>query len=107
MALYHIKTLEEFQEKVVKAKKPVLVDFFATWCGPCKMVAPELEAVAPALEGKVDVVKIDIEEVPDLAKQYKVMSVPTILVLKNNEEISRVVGFRPRTELQAMAEKTL
>lgn len=107
MALYHIKTAEEFEEKVVKSDKPVLVDFFATWCGPCKMVAPELEAVAPTLEGKADVVKIDVEEVPDLAKQYKVMSVPTILVMKNNEEVSRVVGFRPRTELQAMVEKAL
>ena len=85
MALHHIKTVEEFEEKVVKADKPVLVDFYASWCGPCKMVAPELEALAPELEGKAEIVKIDVEEVP---------------------EVARVVGFRPRADLKAMVEKT-
>lgn len=107
MALYHIKTSEEFSDKVVKSDKPVLVDFFATWCGPCKMVAPELEAVAPELDGKADIVKIDVEEMPELAKEFKVMSVPTIIVMKNNEEVSRVVGFQPRAALQQMVEKAL
>ena len=105
MALHHIKTVEEFEEKVAKADKPVLVDFFASWCGPCKMVAPELEALAPEVEGKAEIVKIDVEEVPEVAKNFKVMSVPTIIVVKNNEEVARVVGFRPRADLKAMVEK--
>jgi len=105
MALHHIKTVEEFEEKVIKSDKPVLVDFYATWCGPCKMVAPELEALAPELEGTADIVKVDVEEIPDVAKQYKIMSVPTILVMKNGEEASRVVGFRPRAELKGMVER--
>ena len=105
MALHHIKTAAEFEEKVLKSDKPVLVDFFATWCGPCKMVAPELEALAPEMEGTADIAKIDVEEVPDLAKEYKVMSVPTIIVMKNGEELSRIVGFRPRAELKSMIEK--
>ena len=105
MALHHIKTVEEFEEKVAKADKPVLVDFFASWCGHCKMVAPELEALAPELEGKAEIVKIDVEEVPEVAKNFKVMSVPTIIVVKNNEEVARVVGFRPRADLKAMVEK--
>jgi len=105
MALHHIKTVEEFEEKVIKSDKPVLVDFYATWCGPCKMVAPELEALAPELDGTADIVKVDVEEIPDVAKQYKIMSVPTILVMKNGEEASRVVGFRPRAELKGMVER--
>ena len=105
MALHHIKTTGEFEEVVMKSDKPVLVDFFATWCGPCKMVAPELEALAPEMEGTAEIAKIDVEEVADLAKQYKVMSVPTLLVIKNGEEVARVVGFRPRAELKSMLEK--
>jgi thioredoxin len=105
MALHHIKTVEEFEEKVIKSDKPVLVDFYATWCGPCKMVAPELEALAPELDGTADIVKVDVEEIPDVARQYKIMSVPTILVIKNGEEASRVVGFRPRAELKGMVER--
>lgn len=107
MALVHITSVQDFEEKVEKAGHPVLVDFFATWCGPCKMVSGEVEALAPEMEGKATIVKIDVEVVPDLAKRFKVMSVPTLLVVKGTEEVSRAVGFRPRTELAAMIEKAL
>lgn len=97
----NITSKTEFEEKVLKAGMLVLVDFFAPWCGPCKMLTPEIEALAEAYQGKALVVKVNIDELPELASMYKVMSVPTLLVIKNGQEVKRMVGFRPRKEISA------
>ena len=79
----------DFQSKVLDAQGPVLVDFFATWCGPCKMLAPTLDEVAAETAGKAAVYKLDIDQSPDIAQKYGVMSVPTLMVFENGEEPGR------------------
>jgi thioredoxin 1 len=89
----------EFDEKVLKAKTPVLVDFWATWCRPCLMVAPILDELAEKYTGKIDFVKVDVDQNPKTAAMYNVMSIPTILIFKNGEPVSHIVGLRPKAEL--------
>lgn len=78
-------TKENFEEVVLKNQLPVLVDFWATWCGPCKMIGPIVEEIAEEMEGKVAVGKINVDKQPELANRYGVMSIPTLLVFKNGE----------------------
>ena len=89
----------EFEEKVLKSELPVLVDFFATWCGPCKMMLPIVEAIEKEMEGKVNVYKIDTDEATDLAMKYNIMSIPTFLIFKNGEVVNTVVGMKDKQEL--------
>lgn len=102
MSIVNIANQAEFTDKVLKAAQPVLVDFWAPWCGPCKMVAPELEAVAADYDGKALVAKVNVDEQPELASQFKVMGIPTMVVLKDGAEVNRIVGFRPRREIAAV-----
>jgi len=97
--LINITNQADFTEKVLQAKLPVLVDFWAPWCGPCKMVAPELEAVAATYEGKALVAKVNVDEQPQIASQFHVSGIPTLLVIKNGVEVNRIVGFRPRKDI--------
>ena len=83
----------EFQQVVLQASEPVIVDFWAPWCGPCRMLAPELEKAAQRLTGKATVVKVNIDENPSLATRFGVMSIPTILIMHRGQEIGRHVGF--------------
>ena len=92
----------EFQSKVLDAAEPVLVDFFATWCGPCKMIAPVIDEVAAAVEGRARVVKVDIDASPDIAGRYGVMSVPTLIVFRNGQPVRQAVGVQPKQNLLAM-----
>lgn len=101
MAILNITNQAEFEDKVLKSTQPVVVDFWAPWCGPCKMVAPELEAVAEAYTGKAVVAKVNIDEQPQIAGQYNVMGIPTMVVLKAGREVNRIVGFRPRKDIMA------
>ena len=101
MSIINIASQNDFADKVLKAGQPVLVDFWAPWCGPCKMVGPELEAVAAEYAGKATVAKINVDEQPGLASQFKVMSIPTMVVFKNGAEVNRIVGFRPRRDIAA------
>ena len=94
---------ENFQKEVLNSEQPVLVDFYADWCGPCKMLAPVFEAleeeIANELQGKVKVGKINVDENQDLAMEYNVMSIPTMIIFKQGKEEKRLVGLRSKSEL--------
>lgn len=91
---------DKFQKEVIESKVPVLVDFSATWCGPCKMMGPVLEQLSAEYEGKAKVFKVDIDESMDLAEKYQIMSVPNMLFFKNGKAVDGVVGVTPPTILK-------
>lgn len=95
-----------FKSEVLESEKPVLVDFFATWCGPCKMMAPIIEQLADDRDD-IKIGKLDIDESMNIAQQYRVMSVPTFLIFKNGEVVERLVGAVPKNELEAIIEKVI
>ena len=90
-----------FEEEVLKSEKAVLVDFYAEWCGPCKMLAPVIDQIAKENED-IKVAKINVDEAQELAEKYGVMSIPTLVVIKNGEEIKRQVGLASKTEILNM-----
>ena len=85
-------TSEDFKAEVLEASGPVLVDFSATWCGPCRAIEPMISKLAEEFEGRVKVVKLDIDDAPDVAQEYNIRGVPTLLFIKGGEEFDRVVG---------------
>ncbi len=89
-------TNENFENEVLKSDIPVLVDFFATWCGPCQLIAPIIEDIAKEYEGKAKVGKVDVDEAQALAIKYGVSSIPTLIVFKDGQPTDKIVGLRPK-----------
>ena len=92
-------TKGDFEEKVIKSKKPVLVDFFAAWCGPCQMMSPIIDELAKETEDKAEVYKVDVDRESDLANKFQVMSIPTIVIFKDGKIISQHTGVTKKEEL--------
>ena len=91
-------TSENFQEEVIRSEKPVLLDFWASWCGPCRMVGPILDEIAGE-RSDIKVGKVNVDEQQELAAQFRVMSIPTLLVLKNGEVVNKSVGAQPKAKI--------
>ena len=101
MAVVHI-TNETFEKEVMQAEGKVLVDFWASWCGPCKMFSPIVDEFAEENEGKVKVGKVNIDDEPDLASRFGVMSIPTAILFKNGQAVQSMVGVQPKAKLEEM-----
>ena len=96
-----------FDQIVLQAKTPVLVDFWANWCGPCRMVAPIVEELAEEYTGRVSFTKMDVDQNPKTASQYGIMSIPSLLIFKSGAPLSNIVGFRPKADLKRSLDAAL
>ena len=96
-----------FQQEVLQSSIPVLVDFWATWCGPCQALAPTLDEIADDYQGKIKVVKIDIDQNPESAAQYNVRSIPTLLIFKNGNVEASKIGLQSKSQLAAFIDSTI
>ena len=104
--IIHIGSEEAF-DKLITGDVPVLVDFWATWCGPCKMQAPVLDALDAEMGDKVKICKVDVDEQGELAQRYRIMNIPTLLLFKGGEIVDKAIGARPKAALEQMLNKAL
>ncbi len=98
---------QNFESEVLKSDVPVLVDFWAEWCNPCKMIAPIVEKIAREFEGKVKVAKVDVDSNPDIASKFGIRSIPTVMIFKEGGLVEQVVGVVPEPQLKKLVEKVI
>ncbi|NWR60973.1 THIOM protein, partial [Bucorvus abyssinicus] len=104
---FNVQDGSDFQDRVVNNPKPVVVDFHAQWCGPCKILGPRLEKMVAKQEGKVLMAKVDIDDHTDLAIEYEVSAVPTVLAMKNGDVVDKFVGIKDEDQLEAFLKKLI
>jgi thioredoxin 1 len=97
----------DFEKEVLQSDVPVLVDFWATWCGPCVAIAPAVEQIAQEMAGKAKVFKVNVDEEGELAARYGIMSIPALIVFKNGQEVDRMVGAGPKDQIKSLIERHL
>ena len=102
----HIGSEEAF-DKLITGDVPVLVDFWATWCGPCRMIAPIVEEIAAQYDGKAIVAKVDVDEQGELAQRFRIMNIPTLMLFKQGQLVDKAIGARPKAALEQMLNKAL
>lgn len=100
-------TQSEFQEKVASSATPVLVDFWAEWCGPCKAIAPHVDAIATEYAGKLAVFKVNVDEEPEFAGSFGVLSIPTLLLFKGGEVVDTIVGFTSKDQIAKAVDRAI
>jgi thioredoxin 1 len=107
MAKPYEVTDSSFDAEVLKSDKPVLVDFWAPWCGPCRMVAPVVDELSQEYDGKVKFVKLNTDDNPQVSVKYQIRSIPTLLVFKSGEPVGQIIGFRPKSDLKKRLDAVL
>ena len=100
-------TKDNFESEVLQSDLPVLIDFWASWCGPCKMLAPIIEEISQEYDGKVKVCKVNVDDEPELAMAFKVSSIPLVTILKNGEMVDKSVGYRAKEDIVEMFESLI
>lgn len=96
---------DNFDNEVLKAEKPVLVDFWAAWCGPCRMVSPVIDQIAEQYEGKIKIAKVNVDENPELAGKYDIMSIPSVFLFDKGTKVDAIIGARPKQAFEDMIKK--
>ncbi|MDK2991050.1 MAG: thioredoxin 1 [Clostridiales bacterium] len=100
-------TADNFDDEVLKSDKPVLVDFWAAWCGPCRMVSPIIDELAADYAGKIKVGKVNVDEQRSIAERYRIMSIPTIYLFKNGQPVDKIIGARPKADFERFIQQAL
>lgn len=95
-------TKDNFDSEVINSNIPVLVDFWATWCGPCRMIAPVIERIAEKFDGRIKVGKVNVDEEPEISLEYNIASIPTVMIFKNGEEVSKSIGYSDEAEIEQL-----
>lgn len=95
-------TKDNFDSEVINSNIPVLVDFWAAWCGPCRMIAPVIERIAEKFDGRIKVGKVNVDEEPEISLEYNIASIPTVMIFKNGEEVSKSIGYSDEAEIEQL-----